>query len=457
MRMMDRSKRFAWSIVVPTMALLAILAAMGESAPSLSTFLFWISLLAASELLPMTLGVDVSITMSFPIHLALVIVFRHQPWVAMLIAGLGTIDLRELQGQEQLHKALFNRALSILSVGAASIPFVLVGSQGTVLNPLTIASASVLELVVNLGLLAVAIHLERGIPIPQIIGKLIPSPPVGFAISYMLLAGLGVATALAYENIENGGWAVAAILIPLLFARLSLLGARTQQQLSDRVRKQQKALLEATEKVFSERESERNRIAEEIHDSSLQMLAAAGYSSSNAGDQLKRGEIDEAQQTLATARSAIDEAIIGIRQSLQDLRRSTIEEGGLLQTIRHYADQMSTLWGTAINIEGAIETEPPLPVALASFQILQEGLANALKHGDAGSVDVRILEDDGMIHLIVEDRGPGFDPSEEIEGHHVGMALMKERAARVGGRINLASAPGSGTRLEAILPGGIGS
>jgi two-component system nitrate/nitrite sensor histidine kinase NarX len=61
------------------------------------------------------------------------------------------------------------------------------------------------------------------------------------------------------------------------------------------------------------------------------------------------------------------------------------------------------------------------------------------------------------VHIVVEDDGPGFDPSTEVGKDHVGMRLMKERAARVGGRINIDSRPGSGTRLEAILPGGVAS
>jgi two-component system nitrate/nitrite sensor histidine kinase NarX len=60
-----------------------------------------------------------------------------------------------------------------------------------------------------------------------------------------------------------------------------------------------------------------------------------------------------------------------------------------------------------------------------------------------------------MVPIVVEDKGPGFDPSAEVGADHVGMRLMKERAERVGGRIELASSPGAGTRLEAILPGGV--
>jgi signal transduction histidine kinase len=250
---------------------------------------------------------------------------------------------------------------------------------------------------------------------------------------------------------------VAAFLIPLLFARLSIIGARTQQELSERLQKQQEALLRASEQVFEERESERKRIAAEIHDGSLQLLAAASYGVSNARDFLTSGYRDEAEKLLDTTGGAIEEAIRGLRGSLVDLRRSSVEAGGLAETVRNYVGQVSTLWGTHVDVDGHITLEPPVPVALAAFQILQEGLINALKHADGKAIRVRLGDQDNMVHIVVEDEGPGFDPDKEIGPDHMGMRLMKERAALVGGRIELTSARGAGTRLEAVLPGGVGS
>ena len=62
-----------------------------------------------------------------------------------------------------------------------------------------------------------------------------------------------------------------------------------------------------------------------------------------------------------------------------------------------------------------------------------------------------------MVRIAVEDEGAGFDLGHDVGEEHLWMKLMKERAAGVGGRIELASAPGSGTKLEAILPGGVAS
>jgi signal transduction histidine kinase len=448
----DRARVFAWTIVVFTLVVIGTLA-VDEGSVDPGTFLFWAAFLAAIDLLPVTLGYGTEVTMAFPIHLAMAIIFRNQPWVGMAIAFIGSFDLRELRREIPLHRSLFNRSQYALALGASAVPFTLWATDSSPYNAILIGASALLHMFVNTGLITLAIHFDVGIPIREAFPALFPKPISGFAVSYALLTGLGTVTAIAHERI--GSWSVAAILIPLLFARLSIIGARAQAELSERVQRQQQALLEATEKVFAEREDERKRIAADIHDSSLQMLAAASYGCANAGEFLSSGHRDEAQEAMEGARQAIDQAMKDLRESLMDLRKSAVEQGGLVTTIEKFADQVGTLWGGQVQIVGELKTEPPIPVALAAFQILQEGLVNALKHAQTGEVTVHIADTDGQVHIVVEDRGPGFDTEAEVGPDHVGMRLMRERAERVGGRLLLDSAPGQGTRLEAILPGGV--
>lgn len=435
-------------MVAASVALLAILWWIERPEFALGSFLFWVALLAAVELLPMALGFRIELTMGFVIILPVVILFPTP--VAMTIVGLGSVDPWELRGEAPLHKALFNRAQSMLAAAAATVPFVVFDAPSFSLAG--IASAAAIHIVVNLGLVALAVKIERGTRFLELFAQLLPRPVAGFAITYGLLTGLGAATALVYSRVRGGGWAVAAILIPLLFARLSIVGARSQQELAERLRMQQQALLESTERIFQEREHERKRIAADIHDSSLQLLAGAAYACGNAGDALDRGDTASARTLLATARGALDNAALSLRGSVVDLRRSSVEEGGLMETIRKFSEDVSTLWGSEVKIEGGVVHEPPGPVSLATFQILQESLINSLKHSGSESVTVRVSEVDGMVHLVVEDNGSGFDTSEIAGEDHVGVGLMKERAERVGGRVELDSKPGHGTRLVAVLP-----
>ena len=462
-KMMRQSTRvYCWVVVCATAAILASQLASDPAPISLGALLFWIILLMAVDLLPVSLGYNAEVMLGIPILLAIALLF--QPWIAMTIAGLGAIDLREFRREIPLSRAAFNRAQLMLAVGATSAllsPYRSLADNAlfrpevpVFLIVVVVAAAAATHVLVNLSLVSLAIHFDGEVRFQQALQRMLPNPVAGFLMSYVVLSALGVVTALAYKRL--GAFAAAAILIPTIFARISLIGARTQQELSERVRKQQHELLQATEKVFQERENERKRIAADIHDSSLQMLAAASYSTGNAAEFLASGRTDSAAAAVQSARDALNEAIKSLRDSLVDLRRSSVEEGGLMATIEKFADQMSTLWGSEIHLEGKISNEPPIPVALAAFQILQEGVVNAMKHGGGAPVIVRISDhEDGQVHIVVEDDGPGFNPEADAGIDHVGVRLMKERAARVGGHVSFHSDMGRGTRVEAILPGGV--
>ena len=453
--MKTRARVYAWFVIVLTTGLVVLPLLRDQDLPSLQTFLLWIAALAAVQLLPVSLGFGTEVTMGFPLHIAVEILFPPLP--AMLIAGLSAFDMREVRREIPAWRALFNRAQLMLAAGAGSAVMHAAGNPDFAfpIGTLLISAGVLAHIAVNLGLVGVMVHRDRGVGLRESYQTLLPKPIGGFWILQAALAALGAAIAAVYLKI--GGFVVLFI-IPLLFARLSLLGARAQQELSERIQLQQKRLLEATEQVFQERERDRGRIAEEIHDHPLQLLAAAVYGCSNASAFIEAGRADDATKAVEAARDAIDNAISALRGSLVDLRRSTVEEGGLMQTITNFAEQVATLWGTEVRIEGRIDVEPPIPVALAAFQILQEGLTNALKHAQSNTVTVKISDDDdGRVHIVVEDEGAGFDASEEVGADHVGMRLMKERAARVGGTLALQSSPGEGTRVEAILPGGVAS
>ena len=426
-------------------------------APELNRFVYWIAVLIAIELLPVSLAFESQVVMSFPIHLA--IAMLYPPWVSMTIAGIGAFDPREFKREVSLHQALFNRAQQMLTVGIASAAFtpfregleqIDVGwnsVRGIVL-------AAVLATVVNLVLVALHVHYRASVPLSQAFGGLLPEPIAGFWLSYAVLTTLGGTTAIVYARLgEFGSWAIAAFLMPLLFARLTIMGARAKQQLSERVHQQQRALIEATEKIFTDREQERGRIAERIHDSSLQLLAGASYACQNAQELLDAGRQEEAERLLVSARSAIEEAIGSLRGSLVELRKPFVEQGGLLDAVRDYLDQIETLWQVEVVFEADLKEEPPLSVSVGLFQILQEGLVNALKHAQTERITVKMKESAGRIHLIVQDEGAGFDPEAEVDEEHLGMQLMKRRAVELGGWLNLWSRPGEGTRLEAVFPG----
>lgn len=457
MAVMERGRLYDWSVVVSTSAVLAYLYATRGEGPPLSTFLFWIAVLIAIELLPVTLAFESQVVMSFPIHLA--IAMLYPPWTAMTIAGIGAFDPREFKREVSLHRALFNRAQQMLSVGLASAVFTFFRPRLEAVEvdwsmAVAVLVATLVATAANLVFVVFHIHFRTGVSASDAAKTLLPHPIAGFWVSYAVLAVLGAAAAVVYSRLGDlAPWAITAFLVPLLFARLAIIGAQAKQRLSERLRAQQQSLMEATEKIFSERERERARIAEWVHDSSLQTLAGVNYACERAQKAVASGDLDGAHHLLTSARTGLEEAIGGLRDSLVDLRRPLVQPGGLLDAVRDYLDQIETLWQIRVELEANLEEEPPFGVAVGVFQILQESLINAVKHSGTDRIKVRMEGADGELSLVVEDHGHGFDPTREIDEAHLGLGLMKRRAAELGGTLELRSQPGRGTRLEAVFPG----
>jgi hypothetical protein len=179
--------------------------AEGVRMPPLPELLFWILLLMSAELLPVSLGYQTQVTMSYPITLAAAITYSSEPAVAMIIAGLGAFDIRELRREIPVWHALFNRAQLMLTVGAASGVILLLGG-----GALAVAVGAVVHSLANLGLVALWVHQLRGAPLEVAVRGMFPKPVGGFLTVQALLGGLGAVTAAAYQEI---GFFVAAFLI----------------------------------------------------------------------------------------------------------------------------------------------------------------------------------------------------------------------------------------------------
>jgi signal transduction histidine kinase len=96
-------------------------------------------------------------------------------------------------------------------------------------------------------------------------------------------------------------------------------------------------------------------------------------------------------------------------------------------------------------------TRPSQRAALRPYRVAQEALHNAAKHARAHTLELVLEVRDREVGLVVADDGRGFDPHGEFPGH-LGLRSMRERAAAVGGTLEIESAPGAGTRLSARVP-----
>ncbi len=211
------------------------------------------------------------------------------------------------------------------------------------------------------------------------------------------------------------------------------------------------------DRLVAAQESERRRLADDLHDLIGQNLTALGIDLATLKHRL-HGEADRNAGTRIDAmRALVEKTIDAIRGVMTDLRPPALEEFGLAPALRWYAAEFSERTGmkASLSVAGG-ERRLPRDTELALFRIVQEALTNAAKHSGASSVHVSVAEESGRIRLSVEDDGRGFaDPvgarSERRGGW--GLPAMRERAEAHGGTLRI-EFPGRGTRLIVEIPGG---
>jgi signal transduction histidine kinase len=197
---------------------------------------------------------------------------------------------------------------------------------------------------------------------------------------------------------------------------------------------------------------ERNRLARELHDSVTQRLFGVVLAAESASTLLARdpgSAAEELGRVRELARGAMDE----LRAVVFELRPAALEVEGLASVLRKHVDVLRRVSGQAIEL--LVRDPPRLPPAGSAqvLRIAQEALQNAVRHGGAHRIEVRLESADGGLALSVADDGRGFDATAPgVRGRRLGLTSMEERAAELGGRLAIESRPGAGTRVRLEVP-----
>jgi signal transduction histidine kinase len=221
----------------------------------------------------------------------------------------------------------------------------------------------------------------------------------------------------------------------------------------------QSAADETLRRTLQASEAERRRWARELHDATLQDLGGLRIELSSA----RRS--DDPERVAAAVDEAVDHlarATADLRALITDLRPAALDELGieaaldaLAERIRSQADLRVGFSVALAREAGGVPTRHAPELESTVYRLIQEALTNVVKHANASSVDVAVVEHDGWIELTVVDDGVGFSPRERHEGF--GLLGMSERAQLAGGTLEVTSAPGDGTtvraRLAAARPG----
>lgn len=199
---------------------------------------------------------------------------------------------------------------------------------------------------------------------------------------------------------------------------------------------------------------ERNLIARELHDSIAQGLAFLNLQVQMLDDALAHGRVDETGEVVELIRQGIQESYADVRELLQHFRARVPQQdlsAALRQALARFSEQSGV--DGELRVHGA---SPPsvAEVDIQALYIAQEALSNVRKHAQAQHVTVELWRDAEGMRLEIRDDGIGFDrPAAPAtgQGEHVGLHIMGERAARIGGEFEIRSRAGQGTTVSLTL------
>ncbi|HTR26437.1 MAG TPA: RsbRD N-terminal domain-containing protein [Terriglobales bacterium] len=238
---------------------------------------------------------------------------------------------------------------------------------------------------------------------------------------------------------------------------LQELNAEPEIRVQERTRELEDAndsLRDLSGKLLQMQDSERRRIARELHDGVGQLLAAMIM---NLAIIHERADITDqrANEALAENRSMAQEILRGIRTISHLLHPPLLDEAGLPSALRLYIEEFSQRSGIKVRLEcdDVGRLHPDLETAL--FRVTQECLSNVHRHSTSLTANVMLRQEEGHLALEVKDMGRGIPQEKEQElmvgGGGVGLRGMRERIAQLGGRLRIESTA-EGTRVVAFLP-----
>ena len=205
--------------------------------------------------------------------------------------------------------------------------------------------------------------------------------------------------------------------------------------------------------LLNAQELERQRIAADLHDDSIQAMVAVGLRLELLARRL--GDDPALHESMALLRDDVGEVLAGLRRMTFRLTPAALGAGGLVAAldagIRRAADDTAN-----VRIDAVLGREPGMENAVVLYRIVQEAVVNARRHGRPEHIVVSMWDDATGFRLEVADDGQGFvvpeDPARASASGHIGIASMRQRAELAGGWLRIESVVGGGTTVTAWVP-----
>lgn len=206
--------------------------------------------------------------------------------------------------------------------------------------------------------------------------------------------------------------------------------------------------------VIGAQEAERARVARDLHDEIGQSLTSVLLGLRLVTDSLRTSDIADALAHADEVRNLVAAALDGVRQLAFELRPTVLDDMGLVPAVRRLAGDFDRRHGVRVELvlEGVADDSRFVPeLETVVYRVIQEALTNVARHAHASGAVVSLAAESACLRATIRDDGVGFDPPLG-EPRSLGLAGMEERAALVGGHIEVSAAPGAGTRVALEVP-----
>jgi two-component system nitrate/nitrite sensor histidine kinase NarX len=239
--------------------------------------------------------------------------------------------------------------------------------------------------------------------------------------------------------------------------KVNILPYRNQKDFENLLITLAKHLSVAIEKARVDQESrrmiimqERSLIANELHDSLAQTLASLRFQVRVLDQALQPTSEFKSISGIEQVENSLDEAYTDLRELIAHCR-TPINTQGLIPAVEKLISRFRKETGIHVLLQKSWNTDLPPNMEMHIFRIVQEAINNIRKHGEAHNVRLMFrCDDQGNHHVLVENDGVGFEMPETSDhpGKHLGLTIMRERAAHLGGKLRIESDPEEGTRIE---------
>ena len=255
----------------------------------------------------------------------------------------------------------------------------------------------------------------------------------GRGLMLMLIVTLAIGFALASGSIY----------------RILRLETLSEQRFEDVVQARTE-LRTLSDRLVEAQETERRAISRELHDEVGQAVSALSLAIGNVAARISPESIDESKEQLQSIRQIAERTVAVVRDMSLLLRPSMLDDLGLIPALEWQAREVWRNADVRVTVRAdSVAEELGDEQKTCIYRVVQEALRNVTRHASAKQVEIRLTQNERVLHLTIEDDGQGFSPERE---KGVGLLGMQERVRRLNGSFQVNSEPGHGTTIRVDLP-----